>query len=531
MEMEMDINNFSKAEDLFKKTLTTIPNVRLLTVYLDYIRRRNDLSDPTGRARDVVAQSFEFVLSNEVVGVDRDSGPIWVEYIQFIKTGPGVVGEQDWESKKKMDLLRRVYQRAIAVPTKNLNNLWREYEQFENSIDKKLGRALVSQHSPSYMSAKSANMALDNITRRLQRTNIPRLPPAPGFDGDEEYAEQVDLWKRWIAWEKSDPLELKADEPQTLNSRILYVYRQALMALRFWPEMWIDAAEWCWENDISASEGNDLGAELLHNGIDANPESVLLALKHADRVEDTYPVGEGDVAKAERGNAVKAPYLKLLDNLYVLSKTLKDEEKAIINKISQSSSRDPITGNNAYEDDDADGPSDRPARDTGKEAQVKAIQQGYSARNNVLSKTISYVWIALARAMRRVQGKGVPNTPVGGMRQIFTDARARGKLASDVYVAIALMEWKVYKENAGVKIFERGARLFPEDEYFMVEYIKFLHSRDDFTSKLNHGVLLDFDANSANRCKGCIRELHQALDRQARLDSQGQNAVLILPQI
>lgn len=494
MEMEMDNNNFSKAEDLFKKTLTTIPNVGLLTVYLNYIRRRNDLSDPTGRARDVVAQSFEFVLSNEVVGVDRDSGPIWAEYIQFIKTGPGIVGEQDWESKKKMDLLRRVYQRAIAVPTKNLNNLWREYEQFENSIDKKLGRALVSQHSPSYMSAKSANMALDNIMRRLQRTNVPRLPPAPGFDGDGDYAEQVDLWNKWIEWEKSDPLELKQDEPQTLKSRILYVYRQALMALRFWPEMWVDAAEWCWADEIVSKDGSELGSEFLHNGIDANPESVLLALKHADRVEDTYPVTEGDEARAERGNAVRAPYLKLLDNLYALSKNLKDEEKATIDRINQTDAFDSI-GNDANEDEDADGRDADPTKDAAKEAQIKAIQQGYLARNNVLSKTISFVWIALARAMRRVQGKGTVNNPVGGMRQVFVDARARGKLSSDVYVAIALMEWKVYKDKAGDKIFERGSKLFPEDDYFIVEYIKHLHSKDDHTSEFTHLQPFLFDAD------------------------------------
>lgn len=483
LELELDMNNFTKAEDLFKRTLTTIQNVRLLTVYLNYIRRRNDLSDPTGRARDVVTQSFEFVLSNDVVGVDKDSGPIWAEYIQFIKSGPGAVGEQDWESKKKMDLLRRAYQRAIAVPTRNLNVLWREYEQFENSIDKKVGRALVSQHSPSYMSAKSANMALDNITRRLSRSNLPRLPPAPGFDGDDEYMEQVELWKKWIAWEKSDPLELKTDEPATLNSRILYVYKQALMALRFWPEMWVEAVEWCWENDTGAADGRDRGLDFLIEGIEANPESVLLALKHGDRVEATYPVGEGDEAKADRGNAVKAPYVKVQDTLYELVKKLKDEEKAAIDKINQSAVPASLPEQPADDDEYGIGSGDKAAKDAAKQTQIRTIQQGYSVRNNVLSKTISYVWIALARAMRRVQGKGVIHTPTGGMRQVFADARARGKLSSDVYVAIALMEWKVYKDNAGVKIFERGARLFPEDEYFMVEYLKFLHSRDDHTSK------------------------------------------------
>ncbi|KAF3763067.1 hypothetical protein M406DRAFT_292694 [Cryphonectria parasitica EP155] len=480
MEMELGMNNFGKAEELFKKTLTTIQNVNLLTVYLNYIRRRNDISDPSGRARDIITQSFEFVLSNDVIGVDKDSGPIWTEYIQFIKTGPGVVGDQDWESKKKMDLLRRVYQRAIAIPTRNLNTLWREYEQFENSIDRKLGRALVSQHSPSYMSAKSANMALDNMTRRLQRGNLPRLPPAPGFDGDEEYMDQVELWKKWIAWEKSDPLELKADEPNTLNCRILYVYRQALMALRFWPEMWVEAAEWCWENDIGGVESRDRGLDFLLEGIEANPENVLLALKHGDRVEGTYPVGEGDAAKVDRGNAVRAPYLKVLDTLYELIKKFKEEEKAAIDRINQNAQ---LESQAPTEEDDEDAYSgDAAAKDAAKQAQIKAIQQGYSVRTNGLSKTISYVWIALARAMRRIQGTGAPQVALGGLRNVFWEARQRGKLASDVYVAVALMEWKVYRDNAGAKIFERGAKLFPEDEYFMVEYLKFLHSRDDFTN-------------------------------------------------
>lgn len=489
LEMELGMDNFTKAEDLFKKTLTTIQNVKLLTVYLDYIRRRNDLSDPTGRARDIVAQSFEFVLSNDVVGVDKDSGPIWTEYIQFLKSAPGAVGEQDWESKKKMDSLRRAYQRAIAIPTRNLNELWRAYEQFENSIDKKLGRALVSQHSPGYMSAKSANMALDNITRRLQRTNLPYLPPAPGFDGADEFMEQVELWKKWIAWEKSDPLELRGEEPIVLNSRILYAYKQALMALRFWPEMWVEAAEWCWESGIGSTDGRDRGLDFLLEGVGANPESVLLAVKHGDRVEATLSIVEGDDAKLDRGNAVKAPYTNVLDTLYDLVKKLKEEEKATIDMINQSAAWESLPRNAA--DDDEDAPGGKAAKDAAKQTQIKTIQQGYSVRNSVLSKTISYVWVALARAMRRVQGKGAVNAPtdgsphIGGMRKVFADARSRGKLSSDVYVAIALMEWKVYKENAGVKIFERGARLFPEDEYFMVEYLKFLHSRDDHTSKFD----------------------------------------------
>lgn len=86
------------------------------------------------------------------------------------------------------------------------------------------------------------------------------------------------------------------------------------------------------------------------------------------------------------------------------------------------------------------------------------------------------------RAMRRVQGKGAVKDAVGGSRQIFADARARGKITSDVYVASALIEHHVYKDPAGTKIFERGAKLFPEDSTFILEYLKHLLSIGDTTS-------------------------------------------------
>lgn len=87
------------------------------------------------------------------------------------------------------------------------------------------------------------------------------------------------------------------------------------------------------------------------------------------------------------------------------------------------------------------------------------------------------------RAMRRVQGKGKVGDAVGGSRQIFTDARKRGRLTSDVYVASALLEHHCYKDPAATKIFERGMKLFPDDENFALEYLKHLIAVNDITSQ------------------------------------------------
>jgi cleavage stimulation factor subunit 3 len=330
-----------------------------------------------------------------------------------------------------------------------------------------------------YMSARTANNNLDNITQGLVRTTIPRLPPVPGFEGDQEYAKQVELWKKWIHWEQEDPLSLKDEDPKAYKARVLYVYKQALMALRFWPEMWVDAADWCYNNDLEKE-----GDTFLDDGIAGNPESCLLAFKKADRLESTLLAEEG---AAERGAKVRAPFDKLLDTLYDMIKQLKAREARDLAKLEESSALDASISAiiSKAEDDDEESEEDEKARKAAKAAQTKIIQDGYASQAEVLSRVISFAWIALMRAMRRIQGKGSVQDSVGGSRKIFADARARGKLTSDVYVAAALIEWNVYREKAGTKIFERGAKLFPEDANFTLEYLKHLLEIADTTSKLS----------------------------------------------
>lgn len=472
IEMELGLDNFVDAEQLFGRCLMTVPNVKLWTAYLNYIRRRNDLNnDASGQARRTITQSYEFVIDN--IGMDRDSGNIWQDYVQFVKNGPGQIGGTGWQDQQKMDQLRKVYHRAIAVPMLTVNNLWKEYDQFEMGLNKMTGRKFIQERSPGYMSAKSANIALDNMTRHLKRTNLPRLPPAPGFDGDQEFKHQVEMWKKWIAWEKDDPLVLKVDEPKVYNQRVLYCYKQAMMALRFWPEIWVDAAEWSFQNDVRDND-KETGTEMLLQGIRANPESVLLALKHADHIEANYPAKEGD--KLEYAKAVRKPFDDVLDTLYELGDKVKVREKLEVSTLKQAAAHEPVHASIEQNDDDDD---DKPRRSP-MEERILAIQRAYADDTQILSRTISYVWIALARAMRRIQGKG--NQTEGGLRKVFTDARQKGRLTSDVYVAVALLESVVYKDPVGAKIFERGARLFPNDENFMIEYLKYLHSKDDTTN-------------------------------------------------
>lgn len=133
--MELSVDNFFAAEQIFGKSLLSVPNVKLWSVYLDYIRRRNDLTnDVTGTARATISQAYDFVLAN--IGIDRESGKIWQEYVQFIRSAPGQIGGSNWQDQQKMDQMRKAYQRAICVPMSNVNALWKEYDLFEMGLNK-----------------------------------------------------------------------------------------------------------------------------------------------------------------------------------------------------------------------------------------------------------------------------------------------------------------------------------------------------------------------------------------------------------
>ncbi|KAF2760874.1 hypothetical protein EJ05DRAFT_497446 [Pseudovirgaria hyperparasitica] len=481
--MELQEEELSRLEQIFSISLERLWNVEMWSMYLDYVRRRNNLmSDSSGQARQVITSAYEYALGK--VGIDKDSGKMWQDYIEFLKSAPGTVGGTTWQDQQKMDSLRKIYQRAVCIPTEKLHDIWKQYDTFETTLNRVTGRKFLQERSPAFVTARSSYVQLDNITRDLLRNTTPRLPPMKGFDGEEEYTRQIEIWSNWIRWEKEDPLVLKDEDLDAYKARVLYAYRQSVMPLRFWPDMWFDAAEWCFQNDMEA-EGN----KFLDDGITANPENCLLAFKKADRVELTTLPEETDEAKIKRGSLIRAPYDKLLDALYELIDKAKKRQQQLIETVKERfRAEEPEI---SIEDDDGDDDDDvaeqkkaHEAWKTAQQVQIDAIKRGSDAQLKVIKRTISYSWIALMRAMRRVQGKGTgkkTSDKPGGFRAVFIDARARGQWTAEIWITSALMEYH-YKDPVATKLFERAQKLFPDDELFNLEYLKHLINTRDITN-------------------------------------------------
>ena len=122
-------------ENLFNRSLLEVLNVPLWSMYINHIRRRNSMqTSDAARSYGIINDSFSFAL--KTIGMDKDSGALWQDYINFLKTGPGIVGGAGWQDGAKVDTLRAAYQKAIAVPTAATTALWKEYDSFETGLSK-----------------------------------------------------------------------------------------------------------------------------------------------------------------------------------------------------------------------------------------------------------------------------------------------------------------------------------------------------------------------------------------------------------
>lgn len=131
--MENGLEELQRLQDIFNTALMNNYSVPFWQLYINFIQRRFNLT-VAPQDRPTVQKAWEFALDR--VGIDKDAGDVWQDYISFLKSAPGNVGGSGWQDAQKMDLLRKGYQRAICVPTQAVTSLWKDYDKFEMDLNK-----------------------------------------------------------------------------------------------------------------------------------------------------------------------------------------------------------------------------------------------------------------------------------------------------------------------------------------------------------------------------------------------------------
>ncbi|KAK9355531.1 hypothetical protein V1523DRAFT_344618 [Lipomyces doorenjongii] len=460
-EMEQSAGEFEKAEEVYRRAVEAVTSLSIWEHYLTYVRRRNNVITDGEVARRAIIQAFEVVVSK--VGIDVRSGKIWKDYIDFIKSSPD--GQSTWETQQKMDLLRKVFQRVVCIPVENLENLWQDYNLFENSLNKTTARKFLADRAPAYMTARSCLKELQQTSGALDRNLIPVRPR-----WRESELAQLGLWNKWISWELNDPLGFTAEDgkggmpggKEHLVERVLYAYRQALQPLRFYPQIWFDVSEYCASADMP-----DLQLSFLRDGASANPGSSLLHF----RLAEVYELAKKreDAKKAYQNLAASIiKEIKMAEEIYEDKKNAlqsREETKSIYS-----------APDDKAKDEDGDEQVVDKKRDHNLELKIRKVEEKSQERISDLSKDLTLCNTMYMRAMKRMEG-------LKAARQVFSEARKLPYSTHHIFVASALMEYYHNKgpEIAG-KIFEIGLRRFGDTVAFVEQYLDFLIMTNDDTN-------------------------------------------------
>lgn len=129
--------NFSMLEEIFAQSLPCVINCTdLWKLYLKYVKETNvpstneDIQVQKDK-RSLVIKAYEAAIAS--IGCSPFSGSLWQDFIDYIKS---LQAESFYEEQQNVDLLRKIYSRAIQIPTASIESIWREFDAFENQLNK-----------------------------------------------------------------------------------------------------------------------------------------------------------------------------------------------------------------------------------------------------------------------------------------------------------------------------------------------------------------------------------------------------------
>ncbi|RZC50314.1 hypothetical protein C5167_018741 [Papaver somniferum] len=302
VEAYMIANNDVAAKQVFGRCLLENRQIALWRCYIRLIRKLNDMKGAEGQ--EETKNAFEFMLN--YVGSDIASGPVWIEYITFLKSLPAT---DPHEESQRMASIRKVYQKAIVTPTHQVEQIWKDYEKFENSVSRALAKDQVSEYQPKHNSAKAVYRERKKLVDGID-WNMLAVPPT----GSDKEEQQHMAWKRFLAFEKAN---LQRIDSEASKSRIILDYEQCLMYLCYYPDVWYDYATWHADNGSM-----NLAVKVYQKALKVLPDSELLKYAYAEMEES-----RGEIQSAKKiyesllGDGVNASALAHIQFIRFLRRT------------------------------------------------------------------------------------------------------------------------------------------------------------------------------------------------------------------
>ena len=402
----------------FAQCLLVCPFVELWTLYVRFVRATHDVATPEGCA--AVRGAHEFALDR--LGEDYGSGPLWQEYIAFLKAAqptilhPGAVNADS----ARMGDVRKAYQRALVSPHNALEPLWKEYDTWENGLNRQLARPLLQDMQPKTAAARSAAQERRRFVDAVRQVAQAIPPKGPGVaEAATAIGEAASgVWRALVAHE--------CDTARVLTSpaRGALAWDQALCVFATWPDWWLAAARW-----HALGGRHSQAAALLTRAQGLMPGCLALGLALADAIE-----ASGDIPGA------RAWYEEALERL--------------------------VPGHAASE-----------AKAEAGGAQGAGEQGDGDGGDSLMKDDTALLWISYMRFARRAEG------PLAARRVFARARRCGGGAGWRVYCAAASQEHAASGDlKVARNILELGLKRYLTHTDYVLYYADFLNRSADATN-------------------------------------------------
>ncbi|CAH0699571.1 unnamed protein product [Spodoptera exigua] len=410
--------------ELFQRCLMKILNIELWRLYLNYVKETKCML-PTYKEK--MAQAYDFALDK--IGLDIHAYPIWNDYITFLR---GVEAVGSYAENQKISAVRKVYQRAVITPIIGIETLWKDYIAFEQSINTIIAERMAMERSREYMNARRVAKELETVTRGLNR-NMPATPPT----ADREEMKQVELWKKYITWERSNPL--RSEDTALVARRVMFAIEQCLLCLAHHPDVWHQAAQFL-DHSAKLLQEKGISKEMVERVTLLEKKECLfmwLVGKRADMMDSNAARLFSDEAAAVYERATSGPLKQ--STLLHFAHADYEESRLHYNKVHQ-------------------------------------VYTRYLDMEDI-DPTLAYV--QYMKFARRAEG-------IKSARTVFKRAREDPRSRYHVFVAAALMEYYCSKDkNIAFRIFELGLKKFSHIPEYVLCYIDYLsHLNEDNNTRV-----------------------------------------------
>ncbi|ESO06606.1 hypothetical protein HELRODRAFT_64205, partial [Helobdella robusta] len=304
IEHEVKSKNYEKVEKLFQRCLMKVYHIDLWKQYLSYIKETK-VTLPSYRQIIIylMAQAYDFALDK--IGMDVNAYPIWLEYINFLKS---VEATGSYAENQRITAVRKVYHKAIMNPMLNIELLWKDYCAFENGINPLIAKKMQDDRFKDYTNTRRVAKEYEVNTKGINK-NVASIPPK----NTVEEIKQVELWKKYIQWEKSNPSRI--EDQTTITKRVMFAYEQCLLCLGLHPDVWIEAANYLEQSSkLLAEKGSDTMSKVFADeAANMYERAISMGLKNCLLIYFSYADFEESRMKHEKVHSIYKRALELQD--------------------------------------------------------------------------------------------------------------------------------------------------------------------------------------------------------------------------